>query len=180
MNGRPKLLIVEDDPGLQSQMRWCFDAYDVGVVDTREMAIAEIRRREPPVVILDLGLPPDAEGTTEGVAALDEILSLAPYTKVIVVTGNDDKQNSVKSIGLGAYDFYQKPIDPDLLNLVVQRAGRAALILNKYPYNNGHCMVIPRRHLVEPDHFFEQELHVAERSGVGNHGPYPRIVLPGH
>jgi two-component system NtrC family response regulator len=119
-----KLLIVEDDPGLQSQMRWCFDAYDVGVVDTREMAIAEIRRNEPPVVILDLGLPPDAEGTTEGVAALDEILSLAPYTKVIVVTGNDDKQNSVKSIGLGAYDFYQKPIDPDLLNLVVQRAFR--------------------------------------------------------
>jgi two-component system NtrC family response regulator len=119
-----KLLIIEDDPGLQSQMRWCFDAYDVGVVDTREMAIAELRRREPSVVILDLGLPPDAEGTTEGVAALDEILSLAPNTKVIVVTGNDDKQNSVKSIGLGAYDFYQKPIDPDLLNLVVQRAFR--------------------------------------------------------
>jgi len=119
-----KLLIIEDDPGLQSQMRWCFDAYDVGVVDTREMAIAEIRRREPPVVILDLGLPPDAEGTTEGVAALDEILSLAPYTKIIVVTGNDDKQNSVRSIGQGAYDFYQKPIDPDLLNLVVQRAFR--------------------------------------------------------
>ena len=119
-----KLLIIEDDPGLQSQMRWCFDAYDVGVVDTREMAIAELRRREPSVVILDLGLPPDAEGTTEGVAALEEILNLAPNTKVIVVTGNDDKQNSVKSIGLGAYDFYQKPIDPDLLNLVVQRAFR--------------------------------------------------------
>ncbi len=117
-------MIIEDDPGLQSQMRWCFDAYDVTVVDTRETAIAEIRRREPPVVILDLGLPPDAEGTTEGVAALGEILSLTPNAKVIVVTGNDDKQNSVKSIGLGAYDFYQKPIDPDLLNLVVQRAFR--------------------------------------------------------
>ena len=119
-----KLLIVEDDPGLQSQMRWCFDSYDVVVVANREKAIAELRRCEPAVVVLDLGLPPDAEGVTEGMNTLRDVLNLAPRTKIIVVTGNDDASNPIKAVGIGAYDYYQKPIDPDTLNLVVQRAFR--------------------------------------------------------
>jgi len=116
------LLIVEDDPGLQSQLRWCFDEYDVIIADDRETAIAELRRREPPVVVLDLGLPPDPANATEGLATLEEILRLAPSTKVIVVTGNDNRENALKAIALGAYDYYQKPIDPTLLELIIDRA----------------------------------------------------------
>ncbi|MFT5393715.1 MAG: two-component system NtrC family response regulator, partial [Gammaproteobacteria bacterium] len=113
-----RLLIVEDDPGLQSQLKWSFESYDVDVVSDREAAVAYIRRHEPPVVTLDLGLPPDPANATEGLAALREILSLAPNTKVVVVTGNDDRENALEAVSLGAYDFYQKPIDPDVLGLI--------------------------------------------------------------
>lgn len=116
------LLIVEDDPGLQKQMRWSFDAYETLVAGDRESALVQLRRHEPPVVTLDLGLPPDADGASEGLATLEQILALAPDTKVILVTGNQDRANAVKAVGLGAYDFYQKPFDPEILALVVGRA----------------------------------------------------------
>lgn len=119
-----KLLIVEDDPGLLSQLQWGFEGYEVEGAADRESALTQLRRLEPAVVTLDLGLPPDPGGVTEGFATLKEILSLAPDTKVIVVTGHNDRNNAVRAIGLGAYDFYEKPIDPDLLNLVVERAAR--------------------------------------------------------
>jgi two-component system NtrC family response regulator len=119
---KPRLLIVEDDPGLQKQLKWCFDEYEVLQAENRQAAVAALRRFEPPVVLQDLGLPPDAEGVSEGFATLLEILRLAPHTKVIVVTGQLDKENAVKSVGLGAYDFYQKPVDVDVLKLLVQRA----------------------------------------------------------
>lgn len=118
------ILIVEDDPGLQKQMRWSFDGYETAVATDRESALAHIRRHEPAVVTLDLGLPPDADGATEGLATLAQILALAPQTKVIVVTGNQDRSNAVKAIGIGAYDFCQKPFDPEILTLIVQRAFR--------------------------------------------------------
>ncbi|MBQ0746703.1 MAG: PEP-CTERM-box response regulator transcription factor [Marinobacter sp.] len=122
-----RLLIVEDDPGLQSQMRWCFsEDLEVTVASDREAALAGLRREEPDVVTLDLGLPPDPGGATEGFALLEEILRLAPLTKVIVVTGREDKENAVKAIGMGASDFYQKPLDADILNFVVNRAFRLA------------------------------------------------------
>lgn len=116
------LLIVEDDEGLQSQLRWCFDDYEVLIAGDRDQAITHLRRHEPGVVTLDLGLPPDPGGVSEGLATLEEILALAPQTKVIVVTGDNDRANAVKAIGLGAYDFYQKPVDPELLGLIVDRA----------------------------------------------------------
>jgi two-component system NtrC family response regulator len=119
-----KLLIVEDDPGIQSQLRWCFEDYEVLAATDRPSAINELRRHEPAVVLQDLGLPPDDGGVTEGFATLREILSLAPYTKVVVVTGHGDQSNAVKAVGLGAYDFYQKPVDVDTLQLIVQRAYR--------------------------------------------------------
>jgi two-component system NtrC family response regulator len=117
-----KILVVEDDPGLQSQMRWCFDGYEVLIAGNREEAITLLRRHEPAVVLLDLGLPPDPENASEGLAALEEILNLAASTKVVVVTGNDERENAVKAIAKGAYDFYQKPVDPEVLGLIVQRA----------------------------------------------------------
>ncbi|HSI23397.1 MAG TPA: PEP-CTERM-box response regulator transcription factor [Methylophilaceae bacterium] len=116
------LLIIEDDPGLQKQLRWSFDAYNVQVAQDRESALAMVRRYEPAVATMDLGLPPDPDGATEGLATLQQILALAPDTKVIVLTGNQDHANAVKAIGLGAYDFHQKPCDPELLGLVIERA----------------------------------------------------------
>ncbi len=119
---KKRLLIVEDDPGLQSQLRWCFDDFDVQIAGKREEALACLRRYEPQVVTLDLGLPPDADGSTEGFATLEQILSLAPDTKVIMVTGNEERDSAVRAIGMGAYDFYQKPIDSEVLALIIARA----------------------------------------------------------
>lgn len=118
------LLIVEDDPGLRSQLRWSFDQYKVQVAEDRESAMAAVKKYEPAVVTLDLGLPPDPGGVKEGFLLLREILSVAPQTKVIVLTGNDDTVNPVKAIGQGAYDFYQKPIAPEILAFVIERAFR--------------------------------------------------------
>jgi len=116
------LLIVEDDPGLQKQLKWSFENYKVVIAGDREEAIAAIRRYQPEVVTLDLGLPPDPANASEGMAALKEILKLAPETKIIVVTGNDDREVAVQAVAMGAYDFYQKPIDIETLNLLIQRA----------------------------------------------------------
>lgn len=119
------LLIVEDDPGLQSQLKWCFDdSIVVETADDKKSAIALIRRLEPQVMTLDLGLPPDPGGSTVGFDILQEVISIAPQTKIIVITGREEKENAVKAIGLGAYDFYQKPIDADMLRFVVERAFR--------------------------------------------------------
>ena len=98
------LLIVEDDPGLQKQMRWSFDAYETLVAGDRESALVQLRRHEPAVVTLDLGLPPDPDGASEGLATLEQILALVPDTKVVVVTGNQDRANAVKAVAMGAYD----------------------------------------------------------------------------
>ncbi len=116
------LLVVEDDPGLQNQLRWCFEDFDVTVAGDRKSALEAVETLMPAVVTLDLGLPPDPTNASEGLATLEAILSKAPHTKVIVVTGNDDRENAVRSIGMGAYDFYQKPIEPEILSLIIERA----------------------------------------------------------
>lgn len=121
-NSKKKLLIVEDDPGLQSQLRWSFADYEILVAEDRQRAVAQVRRHEPPVVTLDLGLPPDPGGISEGMAVLQEVLVLAPHTKIIVITGNDSREHAVQAVGTGAYDFYSKPIDPDILKLAINRA----------------------------------------------------------
>jgi two-component system NtrC family response regulator len=119
---KPRLLIVEDDPGLQKQLKWCFDGYHVLQAGSRAEAVAQMRRFAPPVVLQDLGLPPDAEGVGEGMATLQELLQLAPRAKIIVVTGRADRESAVRAVGVGAWDFYSKPVDNDVLRLIVQRA----------------------------------------------------------
>jgi two-component system NtrC family response regulator len=119
-----KLLVIEDDPGLQTQLRWCFENYEVIIAGDRETALAEMQQHQPPVITLDLGLPPDADGTSEGFAMLEDILLRAPHTKVIVVTGNNDRIHATRSVAMGAYDFFYKPIDADMLELIVNRAYR--------------------------------------------------------
>jgi two-component system NtrC family response regulator len=121
-DAKQKILLVEDDPGLQKQLKWSLSDYELVIAADRDSAIAQLRRHEPPVVLLDLGLPPDVDGATEGLAALQQMLSLVPATKVIVVTGNLDRSNAVQAIQLGAYDFFQKPFDPDVLALMIARA----------------------------------------------------------
>jgi two-component system NtrC family response regulator len=116
------LLIIEDDPGLQKQLAWAFENRDVVAATDRQQGMALLRRHEPAVVLQDLGLPPDPSGVLEGFATLREIISVAPHTKVIVVTGNADKDNALRAIGLGAYDFCQKPLEIDVLRLIVDRA----------------------------------------------------------
>jgi two-component system NtrC family response regulator len=118
------LLVVEDDEGLQKQLEWCFEGYDVHLATDRESAITAVRRHTPAVVTLDLGLPPDPANVSEGMQALQEILRLKPECKVIVVTGNEAREHAVKAIGLGAYDFYEKPVDAETLRLIVDRAFR--------------------------------------------------------
>jgi two-component system, NtrC family, response regulator len=119
---KPKLMIVEDDEGLQRQLRWAYEDYEVIVAGDRATAIDLLRAEEPDVVTLDLGLPPDPDGTTEGFAALQQILALKPDTKVIVASGHGARESAMRAISSGAYDFYQKPVDIDELGAIVKRA----------------------------------------------------------
>ncbi|MDR0564804.1 MAG: PEP-CTERM-box response regulator transcription factor [Azoarcus sp.] len=118
------LLIVEDDPALQKQMRWAFDGFETVVAGDRESAIVQMRRFEPTVVTMDLGLPPLPDDVSEGFALLSEMLALAPDTKIIVLTGQHDRENAVRAVGMGAYDFFSKPFEPELLTLTIERAFR--------------------------------------------------------
>jgi two-component system NtrC family response regulator len=119
---KPILLIVEDDAGLQSQLRWHFDQYETIVADNRQDAIAALRLHEASVIIQDLGLPPDEDGVDEGFKCIQDILRISPNSKVIVMTGKTDRDNALRAVAMGAYDFYQKPVDPNTLDLIVQRA----------------------------------------------------------
>ena len=118
------LLIVDDDPGLLRQLRWAFSDHKVYLASTRQEATDLVGRDPVPVAIVDLGLPPDPDGASEGLAILAEILAIAPATKVIIATGNETREHALRAIALGAYDFYQKPIDIDVLQLIVARAER--------------------------------------------------------
>ncbi len=117
-----KLLIVEDDPGLQSQMRWCFSEFEVLQADDEETALKQIDAHSPQVVTLDLGLPPDPGGVSVGFLILEKIVSLDSSIKVIVITGQEDRENALKAVSMGAYDFFNKPVDAKVLSHVVDRA----------------------------------------------------------
>jgi two-component system NtrC family response regulator len=136
--GKKKLLVVEDDKGLQKQLRWSFDTYDVVVADDRDSALAQVRRHQPAVVTMDLGLPPDPDGASEGLATLQQILAASPNTKVIVLSGNQDRANALKAVAMGAYDFQHKPFEPELLKLVIERA----FVLNAMQQENQRMLQI--------------------------------------
>ncbi|MDC8753158.1 PEP-CTERM-box response regulator transcription factor [Erythrobacter sp. sf7] len=119
---KPPLLVIEDDPGLQAQLKWAYDDFSVIIAGDRDSALAALRAEAPAVVTLDLGLPPDPDGTSEGFAVLDAIMALKPDTKVIVASGHGARESTLQAIERGAYDFYQKPLDIDALGLIVRRA----------------------------------------------------------
>jgi two-component system, NtrC family, response regulator len=120
------ILVVEDDDGLIRQYRWALADCEVVVASNRENAIAEFRRVRPPVVILDLGLPPEPETVREGMITLEAILAAVPGTKIIVATGQENHEAALRAVALGAYDFYEKPVDVDLLRHMVERAAKLA------------------------------------------------------
>jgi two-component system NtrC family response regulator len=125
---RPKLLIVEDDEGLCSQYRWAFPDHEVLIAQNRSQALAIVQKERPQVIVMDLGLPPDPDGVSEGFAALAEVLAIAPATKVVVATGNSERRNALTAVANGAYDFCVKPVELDVLHTIVDRAFRLAAI----------------------------------------------------
>ena len=125
MPNTPKLLIVDDDPGIRSQLKWGFDQFDVVTAEDREDALAQFGKYHPAVVTLDLGLPPDAEGSREGFATLQQILEQEPDTKVIIVSGSEEKGSAKKAVDFGAFDYFSKPVDLDRLGKIVERAYKA-------------------------------------------------------
>ncbi len=119
---KPELLVIEDDKGLQKQLKWSLDEYHVVLAEDKDSSLVELRRFQPKVVTLDLGLPPDPANASAGLELLEEILKLSPSSKIIVVTGNDEREVAMKAVELGAYDYYHKPIQPEELKLIINRA----------------------------------------------------------
>ena len=126
MDKTQKLLVVEDDLALQKQIKWSLDRFEVVTAADRESALVQMRRHVPTVVTMDLGLPPDADSVSEGFALLEQILADQPDTKVIVLTGQNAQDNALRAVALGAYDFLAKPFEPEVLELIVERALRLA------------------------------------------------------
>ena len=120
------LLIVEDDLALQKQIKWSLDRFESVTANDRESALVQMRRSNPAVVTMDLGLPPDPDSVSEGFKLLEQMLAIDPDIKVIVLTGQNDQANALRAVALGAYDFFAKPFEPELLNLTVERAFRLA------------------------------------------------------
>src|SRR6185437_1762995 len=119
-----KILIVEDDDGLRRQYGWALKDFDISLAATREEAVGRLAEFSPEVAIVDLGLPPDPDGASEGIAVLETIGRISPDTKVIIATGNEDRAHALRAVSLGAYDFFQKPIDIQLLRIIIERALR--------------------------------------------------------
>ena len=142
---KPKLLIVEDDEGLCSQYRWAFPDCDVLLANNRQQAIALVKKDNPPVAIMDLGLPPDPDGVSEGFATLDEVQRIAPRTKVIVVTGNGERKVALKAVASGAYDFCEKPVEIEVLRTIIGRG----LNLHRLEEENRRLAAAPARSPIE-------------------------------
>lgn len=124
-----KLLIIEDDPGIQSQLKWSLsNEYEVFQASDRMEALKIFDKQTPGVVTLDLGLPPDEMSADEGLICLHDIIMRAPEAKVIVVTGNSDRDNALKAVQMGAYDYFLKPIDMQELKVIIKRAAHLSEI----------------------------------------------------
>ena len=125
-NPTTPLLIVEDDLALQKQIKWSLDRFESVTASDRESALLQLRRHQPQVVTMDLGLPPDPDSVSEGFKLLEQMLAIDPAVKVIVLTGQNDQANALRAVAIGAYDFLAKPFEPDVLTLTVERAYRLA------------------------------------------------------
>src|SRR5438874_5388661 len=119
---KPRLLIVDDDEGIRTQTKWALSQdYDVCLAEDRRGVIEAFEANSPAVTLLDLGLPPRPNECDEGMAALSDILAIDSAAKVIVVSGQSEKQNAIQAVGAGAYDFLCKPVEMDTLKLLLRR-----------------------------------------------------------
>ncbi|MCU0886661.1 MAG: PEP-CTERM-box response regulator transcription factor [Rubritepida sp.] len=142
---KAKLLIVEDDTGLCTQYRWAFPEWRVLIANDRAQAEQMAARELPDVVLLDLGLPPDAEGVAEGFATLETLRRTQPDLPVIVASGQGQRENALRAIGLGAYDFCEKPVEPVVLTTILGRARR----LRELEQENRRLAAMPKPSPIE-------------------------------
>jgi two-component system NtrC family response regulator len=130
---KPKLLIVDDDEEIRTQMKWALASeYEIGMAGDRGSALEAFRSSHPPVVLLDLGLPPKPGAPDEGLAALSEIVALDSTTKVVVITGQGEKEIALQAIGTGAYDFLGKPLEMEELKFLLKRCFHVAKLEREY------------------------------------------------
>ena len=130
---KPKLLIVEDDEEIRTQMKWALaKEYEVLLAGDRESALELFRSGRPAVVLLDMGLPPHPGTPEEGLAALTELLAIDDAAKIVIVSGQGEKEVALKAIGAGAYDFLNKPVDVELLRILLKRCFHVALLEREY------------------------------------------------
>lgn len=119
---KPKLLIVDDDEEIRTQMKWALNRdYDVLLAESRAQALEIFQSARPAVAMLDLGLPPHPNDPTEGLAALSEMLEADQFAKIIIVSGQGEKENALRAVGAGAYDFLCKPVELESLKFQLQR-----------------------------------------------------------
>ena len=124
---KPQLLIVDDDEDIRAQMKWALASdYDVQLAGGRAEALTAFSARRPAATLLDLGLPPRPNDPDEGLETLAALLELDPMAKVIIVSGQGERENALRAVGAGAYDFLCKPVQMDELKLVLQRCGRCS------------------------------------------------------
>jgi two-component system NtrC family response regulator len=130
---KPTLLIVEDDEDIRTQMKWALaESYEVVIAGDRTAAVAAFTSNRPSATLLDLGLPPRPNAPDEGLTMLSTLLGMDPLAKVIIVSGQGDKQNAWQAVGAGAYDFLSKPVDTDELRLLLQRCIYVAELEQEY------------------------------------------------
>ena len=125
-----RLLIVDDDPGIRSQLKWAFLDYQIYTADSRMEAIHQFDKYKPCIVTLDLGLPPNEDGESEGFSILEYIMQSAPTTKVVIVSGSDKLTNSQKAVDSGAFAYYSKPVNIDQLKLIIEQAYQVYTSIN--------------------------------------------------
>ncbi len=120
---KSKLLIVDDDEDIRAQMKWALNSdYEVVTAEDRASALTAFREARPPVVLLDLGLPPHPNEPKEGLGILSELLLQDPGVKVIIISGQGERSNALQAVGAGAYDFHCKPVEIDVLKVTLKRA----------------------------------------------------------
>jgi len=129
----PRLLIVDDDEEIRTQMKWALaNDYEVTLAEDRASAVESFRTNPPGMVLLDLGLPPHPGSPEEGLAVLSEVLALRRLVKVVIITGQGEKENALRAIGAGAYDFLTKPVEMDELKFLLKRCFHVAQLEQEY------------------------------------------------
>lgn len=125
------LLVVDDDPGMRSQLKWGLSAFNVITANDRQCALDMLNQYKPAVVTLDLGLPPDVDGRNEGFEILRLILDAAPTTYVLIVSGSIEADSAQKAVEYGAYGYLTKPVDMEKLNAAIEHACQEHAICKK-------------------------------------------------